>query len=138
MNNREIDLQNGVGDLHFSMNQQQFISILGQPTQIDNDDLNGCIAYYYNEMELGVIFVETGDKLVIDSFELDDKSYTLNGISIYDKSFEEIVKLLNQNGMNELDINDECGYRTIMYQNLFIGFNDKNEVDNLAISNPNL
>lgn len=89
-------------------------------------------------MELGVIFVETGDKLVIDSFELDDKSYTLNGISIYDKSFEEIVKLLNQNGMNELDINDECGYRTIMYQNLFIGFNDKNEVDNLAISNPNL
>lgn len=77
MNIQQIHLTTGVGDLTFTMSEQEIIERLGEPSYIDNDTLNDCLVYYYNDLDLAVVFVEIDGQKVIDSFEMENANYQL-------------------------------------------------------------
>lgn len=139
MDNKEINLKTGVGDLTFSMNQQDIIQLLGQPNGIDEENLNDCLVYYYDDLALAVVFVEIENQFVIDSFEMENDTYKLWHTSIFNQPFESIIELFKQNEISEFEaIQDE--YSTyILYQNLYIGCDyGLNKVSDICVSNPNL
>lgn len=140
MNNREISLETGVGELLFTMNEQEIIEKLGKPDCIDNDNLNDCIAYYYDDLNLGVIFVEIENKLVIENFELEDDSYTLFGTPIVNQPYHKMINFFEQNNIVDFEMLDDELDKHIIYQNLFISFYsyNKGNVSDICLSNPNL
>lgn len=144
MNIQQIHLTTGVGDLTFTMSEQEIIERLGEPSHIDNDTLNDCLVYYYNDLDLAVVFVEIDGQKVIDSFEMENANYQLWQTPIFSQSFDTMVELFKQNPRSDFEQhsfeqhNNEYGCY-IIYDNLFIEFDKETyTATDFSLSNPNL
>lgn len=139
MNIQQIHLTTGVGDLTFTMSEQEIIERLGEPSHIDNDTLNDCLVYYYNDLDLAVVFVEIDGQKVIDSFEMENANYQLWQTPIVGQSLDTMVDLFKQNNISNFEQhNNEYGCY-IIYDNLFIEFDKETyTATDFSLSNPNL
>lgn len=136
---QRINVTTGVGDLKFTMSEQDIIQLLGKPTTIDTDTLNKCLVYYYDDLNLAVVFVEIDGQMIIDSFEMENVCYQLWDKPIVKQNFNAIIDLFKQNNISDFEQHKNEYGSYIMYKNLFIEFDKENDIaTDFSLSNPTL
>ena len=113
----EINILKGLDEIKFGITTTDVPAILGQPTeteQIDNGFGDSITVLHYDELNL--IFFFDSETKQLNCIEVDNEEATLFGEKIFEKSEQEIVKLLVNNGFYEQDIETEAwGERRVSF-----------------------
>lgn len=131
-----ININEGVGDLTFTMTRNDVELTLGQAEVVD-DFIYEEPVYYYNELGLAVIFELQETEFVISSFELEKDNYILWGSALFKKSYNEVIDFFKSLGISSYQEDSYDDTKYIYYDNLSIIF-EKDIVTTIALSNPKL
>ncbi|MBK6963594.1 MAG: hypothetical protein IPH20_06490 [Bacteroidales bacterium] len=123
----EILLLDGLDDLKFGDLPDNVEKILGKPGEIENlgeeadEDLD-TILWNYDKEGLSVFF-EGKNNHVLSCFETDNRDATLFGQKVFDMNEEEITKLMNKEGLTQIDSEvEEWGEKRVSFDEALIDF----------------
>lgn len=123
----EILLLDGLDDLKFGDLPDNVEKILGKPGEIENlgeeadEDLD-TILWNYDKEGLSVFF-EGKNNHVLSCFETDNRDATLFGQKVFEMNEEEITKLMNKEGLTQIDSEvEEWGEKRVSFDEALIDF----------------
>jgi hypothetical protein len=123
----EILLLDGLDDLKFGDLPDNVEKILGKPGEIENlgeeadEDLD-TILWNYDKEGLSVFF-EGKNNHVLSCFETDNRDATLFGQKVFEMNEEEITKLMNKEGLTQIDSEvEEWGEKRVSFDEGLIDF----------------
>jgi hypothetical protein len=123
----EILLLDGLDDLKFGDLPDNVEKLLGKPTEIENlgdeadEDLD-TILWNYDKEGLSVFF-EGKNNHVLSCFETDNRDVTLFGKKLFEMNEEEIIKLMNNEGLTQIDSEvEEWGEKRVSFDEALIDF----------------
>ncbi len=123
----EILLLDGLDDLKFGDLPENVEKLLGKPGEIENlgeeadEDLD-TILWNYDKEGLSVFF-EGKNNHVLSCFETDNRDVTLFGKKLFEMNEEEITKLMNQEGLTQIDSEvEEWGEKRVSFDEALIDF----------------
>jgi hypothetical protein len=123
----EILLLDGLDDLKFGDLPDNVEKLLGKPTEIENmgdeadEDLD-TILWNYDKEGLSVFF-EGKNNHVLSCFETDNRDVTLFGKKLFEMTEEEITKLMNSEGLTQIDSEvEEWGEKRVSFDEALIDF----------------
>jgi len=125
MLNLEIKPRVGLGDIYFGEIPEKLTKIMGHPDNVEDirsdDDLKTTILFF---TEQGItVFLEGLVEPIVSNFDVDNKSATLFGTKVFDKSEAEIKNLLQENGYNQFEEDEEeWGERRLSCEDALIDF----------------
>ena len=82
---------------------------------------NRSIYYEYDAIQTNIYF-EGVTKSVVACFETENEAATLYGKKVFDLRKDDVVKLMKDNGFNELDEGDEDGELRISFEDAMVDF----------------
>jgi hypothetical protein len=109
MLNFEIKPKVGLGDILFGEIPENLTKIMGSPSNAEevctDDDLKTTILSFPDK---GItVFLEGLIEPIVSNFDVDNKSATLFGAKIFDKSEAELKKLMQDNGYVDFEEDEE-------------------------------
>ena len=126
MNEFIIKPLQGYGNIPFGMTLDETVKILNMPDFYEElSDMeetgNRSIYYEYNSLDTNIYF-EGVTKSVVACFETENEAATLYGKKVFDLRKDDVVKLMKDNGFNELDEGDEDGELRISFEDAMVDF----------------
>ena len=124
MENLEINLKNGLNGINFGNSIEMVTSILGEPEDIENLDMDEESTIVLNYWDKGItLFFEDSSKPSLSCIEVSDRDATLFGKKIFWMNEEEIINLMKENGQTEYEVEEEVwGEKRLTYEDLMIDF----------------
>lgn len=125
MLNFDIKPKLGLGDLLFGEIPENLTKILGQPESVEDiktdDDLKTTILSF---PEKGLtVFLEGLVEPIVSNFDVDNKTATLFGVRIFEKSEDEAKQLLLDNGYSLFEEDEEeWGERRLSCEDALMDF----------------
>jgi hypothetical protein len=109
-NNLEIKPLVGFGDLKFGSTKQQVEEYFGKPQEIEmldneEDDTQTETWNYWDEGHTVYFDKEEGD--LCFNFETDNQEALLFGKNVFEMDMNEILELMNKNGYEDHEVDDE-------------------------------
>lgn len=109
MLNLEIKPKQGLGNILFGEIPENLTKIMGQPESVEDvrtdDDLKTTILFF---PEKGVtVFLEGLIEPIVSNFDIDNRLATLFGVRVFDQSETTLKKLLQDNGYNNFEHDEE-------------------------------
>jgi hypothetical protein len=123
-NHYKIGIGEGLDKLKFGMNRDEVRNIMGIPDEqdLETEDEEAAEMWIYSEKDL-TLFFEGDEMPILVSIESGHKDTELFGKKVFDLSEKDIVALLQANGAEELEIEDEAwGEHRISFDDLMIDF----------------
>ncbi|MBQ0015384.1 MAG: hypothetical protein KBT04_00170 [Bacteroidales bacterium] len=105
--NLEINIKQGLGDLHFDMPMNQIIAILGAASEtetIENAVEGDTTILYYNDK--GIALFCEGDEQLLVCVNCSNHETTLFGKQLFELSERQIVDMMVGHGYYEQDVAD--------------------------------
>lgn len=125
MLNLEIKPRVGLGNILFGEIPENLTKIIGKPETVEDvrtdDDLKTTILSF---PEKGItVFLEGLIEPIVSNFDVDNKSATLFGVNIFEKSEAEVKKLMEENGYTSFeDEEEEWGERRLTCEDALMDF----------------
>jgi len=105
----EIRPLEGFGELEFGSKPEEVEKFLGTPTEEEvleeDEDLMDTLIHHYDEIGVTIYYDDLEDPL-LSNFETDNPDVTLFGEKVFEMTEDEIIKLMNENGYEEYDIDE--------------------------------
>ena len=106
----EIKPKEGLGELLFGEIPENLTKIMGEPESVEDirtdDDLKTTILSF---PEKGItVFLEGLVEPIVSNFDVDNKTATLFGVNIFEKSEAEARKLMEDHGYSEFDEDEDA------------------------------
>jgi len=95
----------GLGELKFGASKAEVIEYLGKPDEeeiIEDEEIGNSLIMHFFDSAVSVFF-ENPDDPVLNNFETDNPDAMLFGKHIFTLNEDEVKKLMNKNGFNDLD-----------------------------------
>lgn len=117
MNNTDITVGKGFGDIHFGMTRDELEKIAGKPTEVDafeydEEEKNETESWHYDEIEFSVSFDEIDD-WKLGTIAVSSDKFTLHGKTVIGQPKDKVMAILKEMelGDSESDIiqDDEQG-----------------------------
>jgi hypothetical protein len=116
----------GFGPLKFGATQDEVKKYFGDPQEVESlpGEAGESAAEAWNYWDIGhTVFFESDSGNRCTCFETDSDEVTLFGKDVFVMSEDQIVKLMNDNGFKELDIEDEeWGERRVSFNDAVVDF----------------
>lgn len=125
MLNLEIKPKEGLGDILFGEIPENLSKIMGQPESVEDirtdDDLKTTILSF---PEKGItVFLEGLIEPIVSNFDVDNKTATLFGVNIFEKTEVEAKKLMENNGYTHFEEDEEeWGERRLSCEDALMDF----------------
>lgn len=125
MLNLEIKPRVGLGNILFGEIPENLTKIMGKPETVEDvrtdDDLKTTILSF---PEKGItVFLEGLIEPIVSNFDVDNKSATLFGVNIFEKSEAEVKKLMEEKGYTSFeDEEEEWGERRLTCEDALMDF----------------
>ena len=97
----------GIGNIKFGTTMEEIVKTLGEATEMEefnDEDFFNTTLLTYSDLEIDLFF-EGRDKLVFSAIGVDNQDATLYGKKIFELSETDVIKLMNDNGFHDVDIN---------------------------------
>ena len=105
----EIKPKEGFGEIKFGEYLDNIVMLLGEAEEIDtieeDEEMNMLILHYW-ELGFSIIFEGT-TKQIVSGFETDHSDATMFGNKIIGMSENDIIALMNDNGISEFETEQE-------------------------------
>ncbi|HRS53386.1 MAG TPA: hypothetical protein P5250_01610 [Bacteroidales bacterium] len=122
----------GLSNLEFGITLEEVEKLLGPPDQSEtleeledeNEDDFNTLMWHYEQPEFTLFFEsDEDDAKILTCIETSNTNSTLFGKKIFDMTEEEIIKLMNDNGFENIEIEDETwGEKRISFTDAIIDF----------------
>ncbi len=116
----------GFGNLKFGATQEDVKKYFGEPQDLESlpGEADESDAEAYNYWDIGhTVFFEKDSQNRCTCFETDSDEVTLFGKDIFVMSEAQIIKLMNDNGYNSIDVEDEeWGERRVSFDDAVVDF----------------
>ncbi|MBN1651739.1 MAG: hypothetical protein JW857_10445 [Bacteroidales bacterium] len=125
MLNLEIKPRVGLGNILFGEIPENLTKIMGKPETVEDvrtdDDLKTTILSF---PEKGItVFLEGLIEPIVSNFDVDNKSATLFGVPIFEKSEAQVKQLMEENGYATFeDEEEEWGERRLTCEDALMDF----------------
>ena len=98
--------------------------MLGEPDDVENLDMDDYSTTVLNYWDKGItMFFEDSNKPSLSCIEVSNKNATLFGKKIFWLSEEEVIKLMNENGYSNHEVETEVwGEKRLTFEDLMIDF----------------
>ena len=121
-----IEPLKGFGEIPFGMTLDDAVKVLGQPNFYEElNDMeetgNRSIYYEYDSIQTNIYF-EGITKSVIACFETENEAATLYGKKVFDLNKDDVIKLMKDNGFQELEEETEDGELRVSFEDAMIDF----------------
>ena len=119
-----IKIKDSLGDIRLSMNENEVIELLGNPSEVEVLEEEGdefyAIIWYYDDKNLSLFFNEDMDLFCIES---DHQDLELFGKKIHKMKAEDLIALFKENGYSDFDREEESwGEMRLSVENAEIDF----------------
>ena len=116
----------GYGEIPFGMSLDETVKLLNMPDFYEElSDMeetgNRSIYYEYDAIQTNIYF-EGVTKSVVACFETENEAATLYGKKVFGLKKDEIIKLMKDNGFNELEEETEDGELRVSFEDAMIDF----------------
>ena len=116
----------GYGEIPFGMSLDETVELLNMPDFYEElSDMeetgNRSIYYEYDAIQTNIYF-EGVTKSVVACFETENEAATLYGKKVFDLKKDEVIKLMKDNGFNELEEETEDGELRVSFEDAMIDF----------------
>jgi hypothetical protein len=116
----------GYGEIPFGMTLDEAVKLLNMPDFYEElSDMeetgNRSIYYEYDGIQTNIYF-EGITKSVVACFETENKTAMLYGKKVFDLKKDDVIKLMKDNGFNDLDEGDEDGEQRVSFEEALIDF----------------
>jgi len=116
----------GLDDLKFGLSTDEVAVLIGGPDETEvieaDDDEVESLLWYYHEAGL-TLFFEGEDIKTLNCIETDNEECILYGHKIFEMKEADIVKLLKDNGNEDIETEDEeWGERRVSFYDILIDF----------------
>ncbi len=119
-----IEPGQGLDLLHFGMETNEIIDIMGSPEEKDKDDDDDFPSemWMYPEQQL-TLFMEGEESQLLICIETNNPETTLFGKKIFAMKEKDLMSLMEKNQCGEVDIEEEAwGEKRISYDDLMMDF----------------
>ncbi len=114
----------GCGELKFGQTIEEITALLGEAEEIDHldtdDDMTTVVLHFWN-LDLSIFF-EGAERTVLACFETDHPDSELFGKKIFALTPKEITELMNANGYNDMESEEEEGELRLSFEDGLIDF----------------
>ncbi|MFO8000707.1 MAG: hypothetical protein R6U46_05640 [Marinilabilia sp.] len=107
---KNIELGKGLGKLHFGMDREAFLELMGEPDEIETieneempEDLSE--AWHYDEVELSASFDKMEDWR-LTSLAVSSGDYTFEGIDLIGLSQQEVMEQIEMMDLGDVSIEE--------------------------------
>lgn len=127
MENLIIEPLKGYGDIKFGMSREDVVSILGEPSNLEELDpiIDGnestSVLYDYDDLGISICF-EGIDEMLVTSISTSDEEAILFSERIYDMNRNQIIDLMKRNSYKEYDEEEQEGDTCLIYDELMLDF----------------
>ena len=127
MENLIIEPLKGYGDIKFGMSREDVVSILGEPSNLEELDpiIDGnestSVLYDYDDLGISICF-EGIDEMLVTSISTSDEDAILFSERIYDMNRNQIIDLMKRNSYKEYDEEEQEGDTCLIYDELMLDF----------------
>ena len=116
----------GYGEIPFGMTLDEAVKLLNMPDFYEElNDMeetgNRSIYYEYNDIQTNIYF-EGITKSVAACFETENESATLYGQKVFGLKKDEVIKLMQANGLKELEEDEEDGEHRVSFEDALTDF----------------
>ena len=116
----------GYGEIPFGMTLDETVKMLNMPNYYEElgdmeETGNRSIYYEYDAIQTNIYF-EGVTKSVVACFETENEAATLFGKKVFELKKDEVVKLMKDNGFNELEEETEDGELRVSFEDGMIDF----------------
>lgn len=116
----------GYGEIPFGMTLDETVKMLNMPNYYEElgdmeETGNRSIYYEYDAIQTNIYF-EGVTKSVVACFETENEAATLFGKKVFELKKGEVVKLMKDNGFNELEEETEDGELRVSFEDGMIDF----------------
>ena len=116
----------GYGEIPFGMTLDETVKMLNRPNYYEElgdmeETGNRSIYYEYDAIQTNIYF-EGVTKSVVACFETENEAATLFGKKVFELKKDEVVKLMKDNGFNELEEETEDGELRVSFEDGMIDF----------------
>jgi hypothetical protein len=124
-NEMEIKIKVGFGDIKFGMSPEEIFSILGEPQEVENleiDDDNTTIITHYFDKEFSLFFANSR-KPHLECIESSNRNTSVFGKQIFLLNECEIIELFKSNGFDNIETETEVwGEKRLTFEDAMIDF----------------
>ena len=124
-NEMEIKIKEGFGDIKFGMSPEEIFSILGEPQEVENleiDDDNTTIITHYFDKEFSLFFANSR-KPHLECIESSNRNTSVLGKQIFLLNECEIIELFKLNGFDNIETETEVwGEKRLTFEDAMIDF----------------
>lgn len=126
MNDFTIMPLKGYGEIPFGMTLDETVKLINMPDyyeELNDMEETGNRSIYYEYASLMTnIYFEGVTKSVVACFETENPEATLYGKKVLGLKKAEAVKLMNDNGFNEIDEGEEDGELRVSFEDAMVDF----------------
>lgn len=106
----QIKLGQGIGDVKFGLETDEVIALLGDPDEVEQDSFSSsdedvAESWHYDEHEISLSFDEDADWRLV-TIAVSSSDFKLNGETIIGKSMVEIKKMIKDQNLGDIEIED--------------------------------